>query len=1228
VQYFLGFENNFCGAPFVERQSVRPENLAFVSKGVLFIGINLVSGGPPGAQQIRQQDADWVSQQLQAKGSLVRAAVVFAQAGPESGQILFFDQFRQAASAFGKPVLYVHGDGHSWIQDNPWPENNILRIQVERGTKPPIQVTVTTNNPATFSINRTPWGSGSQPINRPPCGQTGPAITVNPSSHDYGQVNIGSSASQTFVVSNAGTENLVVTSTSLTTGEATEFNIESGGGAFTLSAGASRNVVVSFNPAFEGSQSTKLRFASNDPNDNPLDVNLTGTGIIPGSAPIVFNPTDDAYVSSSNATTNYGAASNLRLKKSSPVLNSYLKFVVSGLSNAVQSAKLRLYVTAASNDGGAIYLTSNYYLGSTTLWTESGLNYNNAPSLSGSPLSNVGSVTSGQWIEFDVTSAVTGNGTFSFALKNASSTTVQYSSKEGANAPELVIQTGLSPLSGAPSITSFTPSSGPVGTQVTITGDNFMGVTQVTFNGVAASNFTVASATQIYVNVPSGATTGTIRVTSSAGTTVGNDNFTVTPPPAPTLSSFNPNNGPAGTQVTIFGDNFTGATQITFNGIATSTFTVVSNSEIRANVPPTATTGKISVTTPGGTVTSTGDFTVTVPPPTVVFNPTDDAYVNSSDVTKNYGNLNSLRVRQSSTILYSYLRFVLSGLTNSVQSAKVRMYVTQASNSGGSLYLVSNYYLGTTTPWTESGLNYNNAPSLSGSPLSTVGSVASGQWVEFDVTAAVTGNGTFSFGLKNSSSTAAIYSSKEGANDPELVIVLGNSAPPAPMISSFTPNSGPVGTQVTISGDNFSGATQVAFNGVATSNFTVISNSEIRTNVPSGASTGKISVTTPGGTATSADDFTVIPPPAPIISSFTPMSGSVGAAVTILGNNFTGATQVTFNGVAANPFTVISNSEIRANVPSGATTGKIAVTTPGGTATSADDFTVTAPPPVVSFTPTHDAYIRFANLTTSYGANTIMRVRESTSGELYRAYLKFEVTGLSGIVQSAKLRLYVTDASVDGGSVYLVSNNYEGTATPWTESGLNWNNAPAITGTPLSSAGAVSLNSWVEWEVTAAVTGNGMFSFGLKNNSADVVYYNSKEGGHPPELVIETVSTSLSASKINSSGSEVTELELDQSTTPLPEGLALGPNYPNPFNAGITINYHLPEAAHVRLAIFNLLGQQVRTLIDGFQPVGNRHARWNGRDESGREVVSGVYFVHLQVGPRKAGLTRTITLQK
>jgi uncharacterized repeat protein (TIGR03803 family) len=144
-----------------------------------------------------------------------------------------------------------------------------------------------------------------------------------------------------------------------------------------------------------------------------------------------------------------------------------------------------------------------------------------------------------------------------------------------------------------------------------------------------------------------------------------------------------------------------------------------------------------------------------------------------------------------------------------------------------------------------------------------------------------------------------------------------------------------VGKSIGILGQGFTGASNVSFNGVSAT-FKVVSDTYLTATVPSGATGGYVTVTTSAGTLKSNRKFIVVPG----ILSFTPTSGSVGTSVTITGTSFTGARRVTF-GRARATFTVDSDTQITATVPTGATTGKIQVTTPGGTAISATSFTVT-----------------------------------------------------------------------------------------------------------------------------------------------------------------------------------------------------------------------------------------------------------------------------------------------
>ncbi len=191
-----------------------------------------------------------------------------------------------------------------------------------------------------------------------------------------------------------------------------------------------------------------------------------------------------------------------------------------------------------------------------------------------------------------------------------------------------------------------------------------------------------------------------------------------------------------------------------------------------------------------------------------------------------------------------------------------------------------------------------------------------------------------------------------------LLVLIGLLAVPAwaadaPTITSFSPSSGPVGTLVTIHGTDFVDVTGVTFKNTAAA-FDTVSPTKVTATVPTGAMTGKISVITPDGTATTATDFTVTAAAsAPTITSFSPASGPIGTSVTINGSNFTGPMSVKFNGVSANFNVNSAGTKITTKVPSGATSGKIIVTTPGGTATSATDFTVTtsAMPTISSFSP-------------------------------------------------------------------------------------------------------------------------------------------------------------------------------------------------------------------------------------------------------------------------------------
>ncbi|MBI3476813.1 MAG: IPT/TIG domain-containing protein [Acidobacteria bacterium] len=157
----------------------------------------------------------------------------------------------------------------------------------------------------------------------------------------------------------------------------------------------------------------------------------------------------------------------------------------------------------------------------------------------------------------------------------------------------------------------------------------------------------------------------------------------------------------------------------------------------------------------------------------------------------------------------------------------------------------------------------------------------------------------------------------------------------APFVSLMT-RWGTAGQTVEILGNGLTGTTAVHF-GSGSATFNVVSDTYMTAVIPADGTADFVTVTTPSGTLTSNRTFFVTP----VISAIAPASGPVGTIVTITGSGLGGATQVKFGAVKATNYTVNSGTSITATVPSGAKTGKVAVTTAGGTVSSKAVFTVT-----------------------------------------------------------------------------------------------------------------------------------------------------------------------------------------------------------------------------------------------------------------------------------------------
>jgi len=172
-----------------------------------------------------------------------------------------------------------------------------------------------------------------------------------------------------------------------------------------------------------------------------------------------FIPIADAYVDSGNSSTNYGSLTTLRVD-GSPTVRSYLRFNIQGLSGTVTSATLRVFANSSLSTGYDARSVSD------NTWVESSITYNNAPPV-GSVLGSSGSINSNTWTSVNITSYITGNGTYNLGLITSSSTALSLASREaGANAPQLVIQTqgGTAPTATRTPTSAGNPTATPTRT--------------------------------------------------------------------------------------------------------------------------------------------------------------------------------------------------------------------------------------------------------------------------------------------------------------------------------------------------------------------------------------------------------------------------------------------------------------------------------------------------------------------------------------------------------------------------------------------------------------------------------------------------------------------------------------------------------------------------------------------------------------------------------------------
>jgi hypothetical protein len=539
-------------------------------------------------------------------------------------------------------------------------------------------------------------------------------------------------------------------------------------------------------------------------------------------------------------------------------------------------------------------------------------------------------------------SAASGGGFQSINFVGASGGRVKVADVNADGRPDIVTGsvTALLNTSGAPVLDFFVQKEAPIGASLTLTGRNLDRVTSVSFNGTAAT-FTIVNATTITTTVPVGATTGPLTVTSPApyGTSNAVAFTVVVLPTALTGTPYNITTTSAILRGSVTDNG--GASTLLASGIVYVQGTGLPTLADRiAGGGGNAYSAYLTGLTPGTTYTYRSYGTNSAG--TSYGNPVSfTTLVNTSVVSISRADSNPTTARAKNLHFTVTFAAPVANLSASnfapITTGNVWSAIVTGVSGAGTTYTVTLYTDLSPGPSTGTlGLNLVNATSLVPgltTPLpfvgevytldnapptamlsSPAGSATSTAPIPFTVTFSepVTGFSASGISVSNGTITAALTSAGNAysfgvtptasgavtvsvpANAAQDVagngstaavpysITYNQPATAAPTLTLLSPANGSVGTSVTITGTNLSGATAVSFNGTAASSFVVNSATSLTAVVAAGTTTGPVQVTTPSGTATSPTSFVVRVAPTTVADAYTTSQG-----VTLMGNVLT-----------------------------------------------------------------------------------------------------------------------------------------------------------------------------------------------------------------------------------------------------------------------------------------------------------------------------------------------------
>jgi parallel beta-helix repeat protein len=826
------------------------------------------------------------------------------------------------------------------------------------------------------------------------------------------------------------------------------------------------------------------------------------------TASTTFVAVADSYVDAGSPSSNFGTAATIRAD-ASPQRTAYLRFNVQGGGGA-QPVTLKLYAHSSNSTGVQIRGVAS------TTWGETTITHANAPPVGA--VVDSSSVQAGHWHHFDVSSLVTGDGLVSFAVTTTSGTAITLSSRQGSNAPQLVV----GPV----------PNSSPY--LVTRSGSTYQAQSQTTGTTFTGTLKSVVESAVGDLNQTGGGT-----VNFSAGTfDLGSDYFKPENISDITFAGAGMNQTVIQNSSSAAGDtepfNFSGTTRVTVRDLTVSAggpFRSTSDA-LDFDFGNDSTVERVKVTASRGRG--------------IVFDGKDSGWFSANNVIRNCvidG------VPSDGIELLASDNNLVEGCTIT-NSAGHGIQMAKASNSGAQPNKTSNDNVIRNNVVDNSGqdginINGGHRNRLEGNQVTNSSNINGNRdGIRIGTTDGIACNDTV---VQNNTATdnQATKTQRYG-----LAITSGLCNRTVVGPNNFTGNRvGPIldqGTNTQYTGADTQPPTTPT--GVAAS---AISHSLVR--VTWNASNDNVGVAgyriyrngsgtpmaTVGGSTLSFDDTTVLPSTTytyrvdavDAVPLASPQSSPPASATTPAGppdtqppttpSNVTASAishalvRVTWtasidnvgvvsyriyrNGVAT-PYATVGGSTLTfddTNVAPNTTytyTVDAVDAVPLASAKSSPPASATTPaaPSAFTFNPVADSYVNEPSPTTNYGTSAQLRIDGSP---VLRAYLRFTVSGVVGNIASAKLRIYANSASSTGHEVHGVTDN------TWGETTINFSNAPGFGGTVVAS-GAFPAGGYVEVDVTSLITGNGTYSLALIGPGSTAVSLASRESATPPELVV------------------------------------------------------------------------------------------------------------------------------